>query len=232
MVARKPASLSGGERQRVAIARALAVSPSLLLMDEPLAALDVQRKEEVLPYLERLQQELAIPMVYVSHAPDEVARLADYMVLLELGSVLADGDTAELMTRLDLPLAHGDNAGVVISTIVEGHDPDYDLIALRFAGGQLRLPAASGVAGMSLRVRVQARDVSLALHSPQDSSILNSFAATVLEIAPDSPGQVMVALDCCGQRLLARITRKSCEQLAIAAGMQVHAQIKGVALLR
>ncbi len=232
LVARKPASLSGGERQRVAIARALAVSPSLLLMDEPLSALDVQRKAEVLPYLERLQQELAIPMLYVSHAPDEVARLADYLVLLEQGSVLAAGDTAELMTRLDLPLAHGDNAGVVISTIVEGHDPVYDLIALRFAGGQLRLPAANGMTGMSLRVRVQARDVSLALQSPPDSSILNSFAATVIEIAPDSPGQVMVALDCSGQRLLARITRKSCEQLGIVAGMQLHAQIKGVALLK
>lgn len=232
LLKRKPVTLSGGERQRVSIARALAVSPALLLMDEPLAALDMQRKEEILPYLERLQQELAIPLIYVSHAPDEVARLADYMVLLRQGSLVAAGHPSELMSRLDLPLAHGDSAGVIISTSVEGHDPVHDLISLRFEGGILRLPSMTVTFGTSLRVRIQARDVSLTLQAQRDSSILNIFAASVLEIAPDSLGQVMVALDCGGQRLLARITRQSAELLNLRSGSAVYAQIKGVALLK
>lgn len=157
LLERRPATLSGGERQRVAIARALAVNPLLLLMDEPLAPLDVQRKEEILPYLERLQQELAIPLIYVSHAPDEVARLTDHMVLLRQGNLVAAGNPAELMTRLDLPLAHGDSAGVVIATIVDGHDPDYDLIRLRFEGGILRLPSASVAPGTAMRAHASAR---------------------------------------------------------------------------
>jgi molybdate transport system ATP-binding protein len=232
LLERKPMTLSGGERQRVAIARALAVSPALLLMDEPLAALDMQRKEEILPYLERLQQELSIPLLYVSHAPDEVARLASYMVLLQQGRQIAAGSPTELMTRLDLPLAHGDSAGVIVAATVADHDAAYDLISLQFAGGILRLPSPARPTGSAVRVRIQARDVSLALQLPQDSSILNSFVASVIDIAPDSPGQVMVALDCNGQRLLARITRKSCEQLKLTAGVTVHAQIKGVALLK
>lgn len=232
LLSRQPIHLSGGERQRVAIARALAVSPSLLLMDEPLAALDLQRKNEILPYLEKLQTELAIPLLYVSHAPDEVARLADHLVLLQEGKVIASGATSDIMTRLDLPLAHGDNAGVVIPTSVEGFDAAYDLIRLRFAGGILRLPSVTVPNNTALRVRIQARDVSLALQAPHESSILNSFAATVREIAPDSPGQVMISLDCSGQPLLARITRQSCELLQLAPGSAVHAQIKGVALLK
>lgn len=232
LLERMPATLSGGERQRVAIARALAVSPSLLLMDEPLAALDMQRKEEILPYLETLQQELAIPLLYVSHAPDEVARLADHMVLLEQGREIASGEPTVLMTRLDLPLAHGDSAGVIVTTAVENHDATYNLMTLRFAGGLIRLPSACASAGAKVRVRIQARDVSIALHTPQESSILNSFPATIVTIADDSPGQVMIALDCGGQRLLARITRHSAESLQLRTGMEVIAQIKGVALLK
>lgn len=232
LLERMPANLSGGERQRVAIARALAVSPALLLMDEPLAALDVQRKDEILPYLEKLQQELDIPLLYVSHAPDEVSRLANHMVLLNQGRQIASGNPTELMTRLDLPMAHGDGAGVIVATTVEGHDAAYDLITLRFAGGLIRLPATSGHASDNVRVRIQARDVSLLLQPPKDSSILNSFSAQVTEIAADSPGQVMIALDCNGQRLLARITRQSSELLQLRAGSNVVAQIKGVALLK
>ena len=229
---RMPVTLSGGERQRVAIARALAVSPSLLLMDEPLAALDMQRKEEILPYLEKLQQELAIPLLYVSHAPDEVARLADHMVLLEQGRQIASGEPTDLMTRLDLPLAHGDGAGVIVTTTSDNYDATYDLITLRFAGGLIRLPSASSESGRQVRVRIQARDVSIALQAPKDSSILNSFPAHIVEIADDSPGQVMIALDCGGQRLLARITRQSADTLQLRAGLKVVAQIKGVALLK
>ncbi len=228
---RQPATLSGGERQRVAIARALATSPQLLLMDEPLAALDVQRKAEVLPYLERLHTELHIPVLYVSHAPDEVARLADHLVLLDAGRVLASGPTRELMTRLDLPLAHGDAAAAVIDAVVTRVEADYHLSHAEFAGGQISLLNPHLQVGQRVRVRVQARDVSLTLERQQGTSVLNIFAATVSVISPDSPGQVMVALDAGGSTLLARITQKSLETLQLQPGSPVFAQVKGVAVL-
>jgi molybdate transport system ATP-binding protein len=218
---RQPDTLSGGERQRVAIARALATSPQLLLMDEPLAALDVQRKAEVLPYLERLHTELAIPVIYVSHAPDEVARLADHLVLLDAGRVLASGPTRELMTRLDLPLAHGDAAAAIINAVVTRVEPDYHLSHAEFVGGQISLLSPNLQVGQRVRVRIQARDVSLTLERQQGTSVLNIFAANVLVISPDSPGQVMVALDAGGSTILARITQKSLETLQLQPGSPV-----------
>ena len=228
---RQPATLSGGERQRVAIARALATSPQLLLMDEPLAALDVQRKAEVLPYLERLHTELDIPVLYVSHAPDEVARLADHLVLLDFGKVRASGPTRELMTRLDLPLAHGDAAAAIIDAVVTQLEPDYHLAHAQFAGGQVSVLNPSLKAGQRVRLRVQARDVSLTLVKQLDTSVLNIFAAKVTAISADSLGQVMVALDVGGSTVLARITRKSLDALNLQPGSQVFAQVKGVAVL-
>lgn len=231
LLERLPTTLSGGESQRVAIARALATSPQLLLMDEPLAALDVQRKAEVLPYLERLHTELHIPVLYVSHAPDEVARLADHLVLLDAGRVLASGPTRELLIRLDLPLAHGDAAAAIIDAVVTRVEPHYHLSHAEFAGGQISLLNPSLQAGQRIRVRVQARDVSLTLERQQGTSVLNIFAATVAAISPDSPGQVMVALSAGGSTLLARITQKSLEVLDLQLGSQVFAQVKGVAVL-
>ncbi len=230
---RHPATLSGGERQRVGIAQALATSPRVLLLDEPLAALDASRKAEILPYLERLHDELDIPVLYVSHSADEVARLADHLVLMDQGRAIAHGPTAELMTRLDLPLAHGDAAAAVVQAEVAGHDDAWALAAYRFAGGVLQLPASgrSRPTGARVRLRLQARDVSLALAPPSGTSILNIFAATVTDIAPDSPGQVMVALDAGGARLLARITARSAHALGLRPGLTVHAQVKGVAVL-
>jgi molybdate transport system ATP-binding protein len=230
---RYPHTLSGGERQRVAIAQALATSPRLLLMDEPLAALDAARKAEVLPYLERLHDELDIPVLYVSHAVDEVARLADHLVLMDGGRVVAQGGTAELLTRMDLPLAHGDAAAAIIRAEVAGREADWSLTTYRFAGGTLQLPDAGRPRppGQTVRLRLQARDVSLALAPPAGTSILNAIPARVLAIAPDSPGQVMVALDAGGERLLARITAWSAHALGLAPGMLVHAQVKGVAVL-
>jgi len=232
---RQPATLSGGERQRVAIARALATSPQLLLMDEPLAALDVQRKAEVMPYLERLHTQLDIPVLYVSHAPDEVARLADHLVLLDAGRVIASGPTRELMTRLDLPLAHGDAAASIIDAVVTQTEPEYHLSHAEFAGGQVSVLNPHLQIGQRLRIRVQARDVSLTLERQQGTSVLNIFAATVTSIAADSPGQVMVALkvgqSAGGATLLARITQKSCAVLELQPGSAVFAQVKGVAVL-
>ncbi|MEG0149923.1 MAG: molybdenum ABC transporter ATP-binding protein [Comamonas sp.] len=229
---RMPATLSGGERQRVAIARALATSPQVLLMDEPLAALDAQRKAEVLPYLEQLQRHLQIPIVYVSHSMDEVARLAQHMVLLESGRVMAQGPLTALLSRLDLPLTQGDLASSVIHATVQTHDMVDYLSTLSFDGGQLQLVMARPrPIGSQVQLRVQARDVSLSLTRAEGSSILNILPCQVLDLREDGPGQVMVSLQKGSARLLARITRHSCKALQLQAGKQVFAQIKGMALL-
>ncbi len=240
LLQRQTEALSGGERQRVAMARALATSPRLLLMDEPLASLDVQRKAEIMPYLERLHDELDIPVLYVSHAPDEVARLADHLVLLEAGRVRAAGPTRELMTRLDLPLSHGDSAAAIIDATVTRLEPQYHLSHAEFAGGQISLLNPRLHVGQRVRVRIQARDVSLTLHRQEGTSVLNIFAVTVIGISSDSPGQVMVSLDAAaepgkpaapGNQLLARVTQKSADALQLAPGKVVYAQVKGVAVL-
>jgi molybdate transport system ATP-binding protein len=228
---RGPARLSGGERQRVAIARALLASPDLLLMDEPLAALDLASKAEILPYLEQLHDDLSIPVLYVSHSPDEVARLADYMVLMERGKTVASGPIHEMLTRLDLPLAHGDEAGVVVDTTVGEHDEAFHLTRLDFAGGSISVARQPHVLGHRMRLRIHARDVSLALERHADSSILNILPAQVVEIADENPAQVVVRLDAGGVPLLARITRKSCAILELRPGTAVFAQVKSVALL-
>ena len=229
---RRPATLSGGERQRVAIARALAARPRVLLMDEPLAALDAGRKAELLPYLEALQRTLEIPVVYVSHALDEVARLATHMVLLDAGRVRASGSAEALIARLDLPLAQGDAAATIVEGTLLRHDSDEHLSTLHFGGGELHVISTTArPAGQRLRVRVQARDVSLTLARQSGTSILNIVPATVIGLREDSPGQWMVALDAGGTRLLARITQRSVVALGIEPGRALFAQVKGVALL-
>jgi molybdate transport system ATP-binding protein len=228
---RRPDGLSGGERQRVAIARALLAAPRLLLMDEPLAALDLRRKQEILPYLERMHDELAIPIIYVSHAPDEVARLADYLVLLDDGKSVASGALGETLARVDLPPAFADDAGVVLETVLAGHEPDA-LSRLAFDGGVLYVGQRPQAPGTRLRCRIHARDVSLALARPHGSSIVNLLPATVTALGPtDRPGHVLVQLRIGASPLLARITERSRRELNIVPGVQLWAQIKGVALL-
>lgn len=234
LLSRAPDKLSGGERQRVGIARALLTSPRLLLMDEPLAALDAQRKSEILPYLERLHDELDIPVIYVSHAQDEVARLADHLVLLSDGKALASGPIGETLARLDLPLAMGDDAGVVIEGSVLAYDAAYQLITVQLPRSQLSIRVAHSalLPGKPLRLKVQARDVSLSLQPDAQSSILNRLPVTVIEeIAADNTAHVLVRLDADGSPLLARITRYSRDQLQLAPGQRLWAQIKSVALL-
>jgi molybdate transport system ATP-binding protein len=228
---RRPDSLSGGERQRAGIARALLASPRLLLMDEPLAALDLRRKQEILPYLERLHDELAIPIVYVSHAPDEVARLADHLVLMDDGKVVASGPLGETLARVDLPAAFADDAGVVLDTVLAGHEED-QLSRLDFDGGMLYVGGRGEAPGTRLRCRIHARDVSLALDRPQGTSIVNVLPAVVAAVAPtDTPGHVLVQLRVGASPLLARITERSRRELDIAPGRRLWAQVKGVALL-
>jgi molybdate transport system ATP-binding protein len=228
---RKPDRLSGGERSRVGIARALAVSPRLLLMDEPLAALDIKRKQEILPYLERLHDELEIPVIYVSHAPDEVVRLADHLVLLDDGRAVASGPLSETLARADLPHAFADDAGVVLETTLSAHAAD-NLSQLDFADGSLHVGRRPEATGTRLRCRIHARDVSLALEKPHASSIVNILPATVSAVAAtDTPGHVLVQMHIGATPLLARITERSRRELNIAPGQPVWAQIKGVALL-
>lgn len=231
---RHPQHLSGGERQRVGIARALLTSPKLLLMDEPLAALDAQRKREILPYLQRLHDELEIPVLYVSHSQDEVARLADHIVLLSNGKALASGPIGQTLARLDLPLAMGDDAGVVIEGRVSAYDADYQLLSLQLPDTALniRVPHTPLDAGQALRCKVQARDVSLSLHGAGQSSILNRLPVTVVsEMNADNAAHVLIRLDAAGTPLLARITRYSRDQLNVHPGQQLWAQIKAVAVL-
>jgi len=234
LLGRRPDKLSGGERQRVGIARALLTSPRLLLLDEPLAALDTKRKNEILPYLERLHDELDIPMLYVSHSQDEVARLADHLVLLSEGKALASGPIGETLARLDLPMASGDDAGVVIKGVVSAYDIDYQLLTLHLPGSDLSVRVAHlpMAVGKTLRFKVQARDVSLNLQSDEQSSILNRLPVTVTsEITADHAAHVLVRLDAAGTPLLARITRYSRDQLRLYPGQLLWAQIKSVAVL-
>ena len=232
LLERSPDRLSGGERQRAAIARALLTSPELLLLDEPLAALDFKRKQEILPYLERLHGELDIPVIYVSHAADEVARLADYLVLLDEGRVVAQGLLQETLARLDLPTAFGEDAGVVIDSVIAGHDPSYHLTRLAFPGGEVLVARRDEAIGRPLRFRVHARDVSLALEKAEGTSISNLLPACVEQVvAADTPAHVLVRLNAQGTPLLARITRRSADQLAVQPGTALWAQIKAVALL-
>lgn len=231
---RRTGTLSGGERQRVAIARALACAPSLLLMDEPLAALDAARKAELLPYLERLQRELALPIVYVSHALDEVARLAHHLVLMEQGRVVGAGALAELLARLDLPTARGEGAGVVLDGVVAERDARWQLARLEVGGGDFHVWARdTGLdVGRPLRVRLLARDISLAHTRLEGSSIGNQIAARVESIADDEhPSLALVRVRVGASPLVARLTRRSAHALQLAPGQPVWAQVKTVALL-
>jgi len=231
LLTRSPQHLSGGEKQRVAIARALLTGPQLLIMDEPLAALDAAAKAEILPYLDRLHEELAIPVFYVSHAVDEVIRLADHVLLMDGGRVAATGTPAEVLTRLDLPLAHLDDAAAALDAVVAGHDEEFGLSYLDFSGGRIATPHQPFEPGHAVRVRILAKDVSLTLDEPQRTSILNIFAARVVEIAGHTQAQVLVNLAVGDARLLARITRKSAKLLNLQPGVEVYAQVKSVALM-
>lgn len=232
LLARKPERLSGGERQRVAIARALAVSPRLLLLDEPLAALDLARKREILPYLEQLHETLQIPVLYVTHSPDEVARFADHLVVLERGRVFASGPIAEVMSRLDMPGAQDDDAGVVLEATAAERDADWHLLRAVFPGGSLWVQDNGVAIGRRLRLRVLARDVSLALTHCDDVSILNLLPGTVTAIAESGhPAARLAQIDIGGTLLLARLTARSVHALDLGPGKRVWAQIKSVAVI-
>lgn len=235
LLTRKVGQLSGGERQRVAIARALLIHPQVLLMDEPLAALDVQRRQEILPYLERLHQEIAIPIFYVTHSLEEVSRLADYLVVLEQGRVIAQGNLIDMLSRSDLSLGGEEEVGAVLEGRIESRNAQWHLAHVVFPGGsmQIRDSAGLGEVGKNVRIRILARDISLSLDAEQRSSILNRLQAEILTITDTrDPAMNTVQLKVGESILLARISRRSVAELDLQPGQSVWAQIKSVAILR
>jgi len=232
LLARRPAQLSGGERQRVAIARALATQPRILLLDEPLASLDTARRREILPWLGRLRDELKLPMLYVTHSVDEVARLADHLVLLDAGRVVASGPLAQVFTRLDAAgLPDEETSTLLQGTLVE-RDTRWHLARVDFDGGALWVADAGKPVGSQVRVRVLARDVSIALAPAQASTVQNRLACTVQAIASGRhPSQAMVQLACGASLLQARVTARAVDALALAPGTPVWAQVKSAALV-
>lgn len=232
LLTRNPDLLSGGERQRVAIARALAVSPRLLLMDEPLAALDLQRKREIFPHLERLHRELDMPVLYVTHSPEELTRLADYLVVMENGRAIASGNLGETLSRLDLPIQLGEDAGVIIEATIGAVDSQWHLARVDFAGGSLWAKDQGLAVGTSVRVRVLARDVSLAAQQTA-SSIQNQMPGQIDAIGEDEhPGLALVRVRVGNALLLARLTKRALGTLDVAVGKTFWVQIKSVALLQ
>ncbi|MBR0682940.1 molybdenum ABC transporter ATP-binding protein [Roseomonas eburnea] len=228
LLARRPAGLSGGERQRVALGRALLARPRLLLMDEPLAALDAARRTEVLPFLARLRDAARQPILYVTHALEEVDALADHLVLLEAGRVLAEGAATEIAARTDLPLASRRDAGVLLDCTVLAA-PGGGLARLGFPGGELVTTLHPGAPGTRLRVRLRARDVAVAVAEPHGISTQNVLRATLATITPaGEPLEVFLRLDVGPSQVLARITRDSLERLALRPGMPVWALVKAV----
>ena len=232
LLKRRSGHLSGGEKQRVAIARALAASPVMLLLDEPLAALDDRLKQEILPYLERLHHELDIPVLYVSHSRSEVARLADHLVLLENGRFAAAGPTDQIFSRLDLPLAHQRGAESLIEAEVTGRDSTYDLAFLDFPGGRFKVANNDLARRERVRLRVKAKDVSLALTHRSDTSILNIFPAVVDEIFETQGPYVTVRVLLQDVPLLARITDQSVDTLGLVPGLPLFAQVKATSVIR
>jgi len=228
LLTRNPDALSGGEAQRVAIARALLRAPRFVLMDEPLASLDQARKDEILPFLERLHTESDVPIIYVSHNLDEVCRLCDHLVVLDGGRVVAEGELQSVLVRTDLPVLTGADAGSVIQGTVESYDQRDDLSLLRFSGGALWVPGRPGLDGATARARIRANDVSLCRTRPEQSTILNILPATVEAIQDDPGPSVLVRLVVGTDKVIARVTRRSARELTLKKGDELFVQIKSV----
>ena len=229
---RMPDQLSGGERQRVAIARAIAMQPQLLLMDEPLASLDAARRQEIFPWLSKLRDELKMPMLYVTHSADEVARLADHLVVLDKGNVKAQGPVSAVLTQVVNPVVVGEDAGALIAGHIGQVDTQWHLSRIDFEGGCVWMRDAGLPVGKAVRIRILARDVSLATSEPQNTSIQNQLRGTIQSITPDAhPSQVLVVLKCGAEEVMARVTKRAVDELGLLVGQPVWAQVKSVALV-
>lgn len=231
LLSRMPSTLSGGQKQRVAVGRALLSAPQLLLLDEPLANLDKNSSAQCLRYLQRLTQELDLPMLYVSHDIEEISQLADHIVLLEQGRVVDQGSLLQLSSKLDSHLSQEEQAAAILTGTITAHDREFDLTELKVDGHTLQVNRLDEAPGKPRRLRIPARDISICRSRPLDTSILNVLPVTICEIKPCSQARIMLRLDLGSQYLLARITRKSAVALNLQTGDQVFAQIKSTALL-
>ena len=232
MLSRMPDQLSGGEAQRVAIARALLCAPRFVLMDEPLASLDQARKDEILPFLDRLHAEADVPIIYVSHNIEEVCHLCDHLLVVDKGRVVADGELQSVLVSMDVPILSGEQAGSVIQGTAQSYDEKDDLTCLQFSGGALWVPGRASVDGFPLRLRIRANDVSLCRARPEQSTILNIVPAVIEAIQPDRGPSRLVRLILGNDRIVARVTRRSIRELDLDVGDEVYAQIKSVAVRR
>lgn len=230
LLARRPVELSGGEAQRVAIARALASAPRIVLMDEPLASLDRARKDEILPFLDRLHGRSKVPIVYVSHSIEEICRLCDHLLVMEAGRIVAEGALQDVLMQTELAVLGGAEAGSVVEARVECYDADDGLLQLQTSAGTMWIPGASAAPGSELRLRIRANDVSLCRSRAPDSTILNVVPAVIDAFQAREDGAVLVKLSAGTAKLLARVTRRSVRELALAEGDKVYAQIKSVAV--
>ncbi len=232
LLTRRHDQLSGGERQRVAIARALLTQPRLLLLDEPLASLDQARRLEIFPWLERLRDELHLPMLYVSHSADEVARLADTLVVIEAGQVRANGPIAEVLGSVDARVDLGPDRGALLTARIVEQDVQWRLARAEFAGGYIWLADAGLKLNQAVRLRILARDVGVACSEPQASSVQNQLRGQIIAIAADqNPAYDLVQINCGGSMLLARVTRKSVAMLQLRPGLAVWALVKSAAVV-
>jgi len=232
LLQRNAYELSGGEAQRVAIARALLCAPRFVLMDEPLASLDQARKDEILPFLDRLHAESDIPVIYVSHNIDEVCRLCDHLVVMENGGVAASGDLQSVLVGAEAQVLAGDQAGAVIHGTAVSYDANDDLTCLQFSGGDLWVPGRAAADGAEVRLRIRASDVSLCRVRPEQSTILNIVSARVESVRSDDGAAALVRVALGEASILSRVTRRSVRELNLQSGDEVYAQIKSVAVRR
>ena len=230
LLRRRPQLLSGGERQRVALARVLLSAPRLLLLDEPLTAIDLARKQQILGYLEGFSKQRQVPIIYVSHAPEEVARIAQHLLLLRSGKITASGPTAQMLEQLEPDGSSGQfDAGAVLQGRVVGVDQTFALTQIQFASEILLLPGVDHRVGEEIRLYVRARDVAIALQLPKDLSIRNCLPATVIDIKAESTGPyAQLLLDVGGEHLRAQVTRAAVHDLGLQPGGNVFALLKSV----
>ena len=227
---RSTKDLSGGEAQRVSIARVLCQSPRLILMDEPLSALDERRRNEVLPYLDRLHSETSVPIIYVSHNIDEICRLSDHLLVLDGGKIVAEGELQNTLARIDVPQLGGRNAGAVINATQRRYDSEFDLTLFEFSGGEVWVPGRHE--SSAVRLRVSASNISISRVPAETSTILNILPAVIEATAMETTATALVQLRLGDELLVARITRRSLQQLQLGVGEQVYAQVKSVTVRR